>query len=91
MKRNTFLRRFWRDEGGQGIVFAAASLLVMVGFVALVFNVGTVVENRMRIQMAADNAAYSGAMVQANALSTIAWINSAMGMSFILATRSRTT
>ena len=78
MKRNTFLRRFWRDEGGQGIVFAAASLLVMVGFVALVFNVGTVVENRMRIQMAADNAAYSGAMVQANALSTIAWINSAM-------------
>lgn len=77
-KQTKFLRRFWRDESGQGIVFAAASMILMVGFVALVFNVGTVVENRMRIQMAADNAVYSGAMVQANSLSTIAWINSAM-------------
>jgi len=77
-RRNTFLRCFWRDESGQGIVFAAVSMILLVGFVALVFNVGTAVENRMRIQMAADNAAYSGVMVQANALSTIGWINSAM-------------
>ena len=27
-------RRFWRDESGQGIIFAAASLIVLVGFVA---------------------------------------------------------
>jgi len=70
--------RFWRDESGQGLLFAAASLVVLVGFVALVFNFGRVIERRTRMQLAADAAAYSGAVVAANSLSSIAWINSAM-------------
>jgi len=71
-------RRFWRDESGQGMLLAAASMLVLVGFVALVYNVGNVVERRTRIQMGADAATCSGAQVLANSLSTIGWINSAM-------------
>ena len=71
-----------RDEAGQGIIFAAASLVVLVGFVALVYNLGRVIEGRTRMQLAADSAAYSGAMVEANSLSAIGWINSAMAQTY---------
>jgi hypothetical protein len=72
------LRRFCGDESGQGIIFAAATLLVLVGFVAFVFNIGRLLDRRTKMQIAADAAAYSGAMVEANSVSAIAWINSAM-------------
>ncbi len=75
-------RRFLRDERGQGIIFAAASLIVLVGFVALVYNLGRIIEGRTRVQVAADSAAYSGAMVEANSLSAIGWINSAMAQTY---------
>ena len=81
------LRRAWRDESGQGMLLAAASILVLVGFVALVYNVGNVVDRRTRMQMAADSAAYSGAQVLANSLSTIGWINSAMAQIYYNAQR----
>ena len=70
--------RFLRDEGGQGIIFAAATLLLLVGFVALVYNIGRVVERRTKMQLGADSAAYAGATVEGNSLSAIGWINSAM-------------
>jgi hypothetical protein len=72
------ISRLWREESGQGILFAAATLLVLVGFVAFVFNIGRLLDRRTKMQIAADAAAYSGAMVEANAVSAIAWINSAM-------------
>ena len=71
-------RRFLADESGQGIIFAAATLLVLVGFVAFVFNFGRLLDRRTKTQIAADAAAYSGAMVEADAVSAIACINSAM-------------
>jgi Flp pilus assembly protein TadG len=70
--------RFFPDESGQGIIFAAAALLVLVGFVAFVFNIGRLLDRRTKVQIAADAAAYSGAMVEADAVSAIAYINSAM-------------
>jgi hypothetical protein len=70
--------RFVSDESGQGIIFAAAALLVLVGFVAFVFNIGRLLDRRTKVQIAADAAAYSGAMVEADAVSAIAYINSAM-------------
>jgi len=76
--RQSPLARFWRDESGQGIIFAAASMVMLVGFVALVYNVGHLTERRTKTQLAADACAYSGAMVMSNSLSTIAWTNSAM-------------
>jgi hypothetical protein len=72
------LRRFCGDESGQGIIFAAATLLVLVGFLAFVFNIGRLLDRRTKMQIAADAAAYSGAMVEADAVSAIAYINSAM-------------
>ncbi len=72
------LRRFFADESGQGIIFAAATLLLLVGFVAFVFNFGRLLDRRTKTQIAADAAAYSGAMVEADAVSAIAYINSAM-------------
>ncbi len=71
-------RRFLADESGQGIIFAAATLLLLVGFVAFVFNFGRLLDRRTKTQIAADAAAYSGAMVEADAVSAIAYINSAM-------------
>ncbi len=70
--------RFFADESGQGIIFAAATLLVLVGFLAFVFNIGRLLDRRTKTQIAADAAAYSGAMVEADAVSAIAYINSAM-------------
>jgi Flp pilus assembly protein TadG len=70
--------RFVHDQSGQGIVFAAATLILLIGFVALVLNLGRVIERRTRMQLAADAAAYSGASVQADTLSAIGWINSLM-------------
>ena len=76
--RLSAVNRFCRDQSGQGILFAAVCILLLAGFVALVFNVGRLTQRRTQIQMAADAAVYSGSMVEANSLSTIAWINSAM-------------
>jgi len=76
------VRRFHRDQGGQGILFAAASIVVLVAFVSLAFNVGAAVAQRTRVQMSADAMAYSGAVIQANALSSVAWINSGMAQTY---------
>jgi Flp pilus assembly protein TadG len=81
------LTRFAADQRGQAILFAAASIMVLAGFVALVFNIGQVTERRARVQLAADNAAYSGALVQANGLSSIAWINNGMAQIYTNLTR----
>ena len=51
---------------------------MLVGFVAFVFNIGRLLDRRTKTQIAADAAAYSGAMVEADAVSAIACINSAM-------------
>ena len=76
--QKSLFARFLSDESGQGIVFAAATLLLLVGFVAFVFNIGRLLDRRTKVQIAADAAAYSGAMVEADAVSAIAYINSAM-------------
>ena len=67
-----------RDERGQALLFAAASIMILVGFIAVVYNLGRITERRTAIQLAADDAAWSGATVQANSLSTIAWANNGL-------------
>ncbi len=66
----------YADESGAAALFAVVSLMFLVIVVAYVHNVGMTVNRRIRLQNAADAAAYSGAMVEANALSAIAWLNS---------------
>lgn len=63
------------------MVFGAISLFILVSFTAMVFNVGQVVSHRVEIQNAADAAARSGALAEANLVSTIAFLND--GMAYI--------
>lgn len=70
-----FCGRFWREESGQTMFFAILSLFFLVTAIGYSYNVSLVVSRRIRLQNAADAAALSGAMVEANALSAIAWLN----------------
>jgi hypothetical protein len=73
-----FLRRFLSDESGQGLIFGAVTLFVLVFCVSMVHNVGQVASERTNCQTAADAAAYSGVMVEADVVSSIAWMNEGM-------------
>ena len=64
--------RLWRaglrlaragDETGQVVALTAAMLLVLVGFVGLAVDVGSLVDYRRRAQTAADSAAKAGALL----------------------------
>jgi len=63
------------DQRGQALVLGL--LLVAVGGISLVvlYNLGQTVGARQRLTHAADAAAYSGALEQARALNTLAYIN----------------
>lgn len=69
------LERLHRDRGAQGLVFAALVLFLLVAFLASVVDLGALLEARIRHQGAADAAAYSGAVVRAQGLATIAAMN----------------
>ncbi len=73
--------RLTRDTNGQTMVFGAISLFILVSFTAMVFNVGQVVSHRVEVQNAADAAARSGALTEANLVSTVAFLND--GMAYI--------
>lgn len=64
------------DESGASALFAVVSLMFLVVVIAYVHNVGMTVNRKIRLQNAADAAAFSGAVVEANSLSAIAWLNS---------------
>ena len=81
MRKTNNSPRFWGDESGQAIVFGALTLFILVLAVVVVYNVGAVVAERMQLQQAADAAATAGAQIEANAISSIAWMISAIGLS----------
>ena len=68
-------RRFHEDEEGATLVFAAATFFALAMSIAFVFQIGTVSADRLQIQGAADAAAYSGALVEANSLNAMGQIN----------------
>ena len=71
-------QRLHRDQRGQGLVFAALSFLIVIMAVTMVYNIGQVCMTRIKVQTAADSAALSAAMIQANCFSTIGWVNNGM-------------
>ncbi|MBI4576295.1 MAG: hypothetical protein HY722_08545 [Planctomycetes bacterium] len=76
------LGRAWADERGQSLVFGAITAFTLVLFVSLAFHVGRVTASRVRVQNAADASAYAGALVEANGLSAIAWLNDGMAYTY---------
>lgn len=69
------VRRETSAQRGQAAVLVALSLFCMVIFLALATNVGIVVNDRIRMQNAADLAAYAGAFEEARALNRMTEIN----------------
>lgn len=82
-----FSQKFIKDESGQSLMVAALTVFILLVMVGLVIGVGEVTTHQMRVQNAADAAAYSGAAVQADCLAQIAWINDGMAQIYYDLTR----
>jgi hypothetical protein len=80
------LIRFWRathDEDGQAIVVAAIGLLVVAFTVLATATLGNAIHEKVRLQNAADGAAYSVAAVQARAFNFYAFTNRTMASHYV--------
>ncbi len=70
------LRRTLREtEAGQSLVIGAVSLLILALAVMVTIQLGWTIDQRIKVQNAADNAAYSAAAVVARSLNFIAFVN----------------
>mgnify|MGYP003309941736 CR=1 FL=1 len=76
-----------KDEGGAALVTTLAMFMFIYLVCTGVFTVSTAVRERIHLQNAADAAAYSAAVVQADTLSRIATINRAMAWTYVQMTR----
>lgn len=75
------------DESGVAMVMTMALMLFMVVIASAGFATGNMVTKRVELQNAADAAAYSAAVVQADTLSRIAVINRAMSWTYVMMCR----
>ena len=80
---NTCCRRLWRDESGVVLAFTVIVFLSLFVIACSVYAVGENIRQRIELQNAADAAAYSAAVVQADTLSRIAAINKAMAWTYV--------
>jgi len=67
--------KIYKSNAGQMIVIFALTWMIFAGGLLTVYNTGTLVGERIRLQNAADSAAYSGAVWEARALNYIAYSN----------------
>ncbi|MFH0907367.1 MAG: hypothetical protein V1929_01210 [bacterium] len=74
--------RLWKDESGVVLAMTVVMFLTLFVISSAVFVVGENIRLRVEVQNAADAAAYTAAIVQADALSRIAAINRAMGWTY---------
>ena len=63
------------DERGQALVLTTLAMVGVVMFLAVVVTTGESVAAKIRLQGAADAAAYSGAVMQARGLNVLAGFN----------------
>lgn len=71
-------RSLSRGMGGQIIVFYMVFIIPMAMMLFAVYNVGQLASEKMKLQNAADNAAYSAAVWEARYMNMDAYINRAM-------------
>ena len=79
--------RLGRDEDGAALVITLAIFFLMYLGCMGVYAISMAVKERIQLQNAADAAAYSAAVVQADTLSRIATINRAMSWTYVNMTR----
>lgn len=78
------------DDSGIALAFTLVAFLLLAMMTMSVYAAGHVIRQRIELQAAADNAAYSGALVQADTLSRIAVLNRAMAWTYVQANRMHT-
>lgn len=74
-----------RDESGQAIILGAVSLLVLAVGIMTTAQLGWAVREKIQLQHAADNAAYTSAAMVARSLNFIAWTNRATVAQYVSA------
>jgi hypothetical protein len=72
------LSRLRRSNRGQSLVLFALSVLVLALVTVTTLNVSETVYQKMQLQNAADNLAYSSAVAEARAYNVVSYINRAM-------------
>lgn len=82
------LVRLVREEHGVALAFTIAVFLFLFVLCLSVYSVGETIRRKTELQDACDAAAYSAAVVQADALSRMAVVNRAMAWSYIQMTKA---
>jgi hypothetical protein len=80
---NSFCLRLWKDESGVVLALTVVVFLMLFVMACSVYAVGETIRQRIEVQNAADAAAYSGAVVQADTISRVAVINRAMAWTYV--------
>lgn len=68
-------RNHFKNEQGQLTIFLGIILIIVMGLLAFIINVGLFVKAKINLQNAVDAAAYSGAATQARQLTNIGYVN----------------
>lgn len=82
-RANNAARRLWKDESGVVLAFTMVVFLTLFVMALSVYALGETVRLRVEVQNAADSAAYSAAIVQADNNSRIAALNRAMSWCYV--------
>ena len=76
-------RELMHDKSGAALALTLAFVLPMYLTVIGIYGIGEMVRNKIELQNAADAAAYSAAVVQADYLSRMATVNKAMAWTYV--------
>jgi len=80
---NRAVVRLWKDESGVVLALTVIVFLTLFMMACSVFAVGETIRQRIELQNAADAAAYSAAIVQADCVSRVAAVNRAMSWTYV--------
>src|SRR5580704_17973960 len=68
-----FINRLHRDERGSMSIVSVFALMFLAMLLGMVMNAGRQVDGKIRMQTAADSAAYSGGVVLARGMNTLSF------------------
>lgn len=85
MMISSFRKNLRSNEAGQAIILGAVSLLVMAVTIMVTIQLGWTIKEKITIQHAADNAAYTTAAIVARSLNFTAFMNRAMVAQYVTA------
>lgn len=85
MMISSFRKNLRSNEAGQAIILGAVSLLVMAVTIMVTIQLGWTIKERITIQHAADNAAYTTAAIVARSLNFTAFMNRAIVAQYVTA------